>query len=307
MQFICFKTKKRNDINEVGMEESWGGGLFGNKDALKEKLVALAWAFTGSVIDRLRAGGIEGVKQINITDADKKAFLDHLIDVGQISADALAQQMRAKGYNVPDAKTLQTMAQSIPADTILPQHEVQHATEVAGGNPVYGAIVEGVVQLANSPVGQKILGDINDSAKKIFDDPAAYLRKIHTTIGPEAMAKYGLSTYHQMSEAQTQHELKQIDADIEKDKKEIQRLRGLGVPHKKALMMVREQRKPKGLLSFFGGNENAEAIMIAKIVVLVLFVIAFAVYFTYESPTARNITLSLGGAYLCLFLFEKFY
>ncbi len=273
------------------MEESWGGGLFGNKDALKEKLVALAWAFTGSVIDRLRAGGIEGVKQINITDADKKAFLDHLIDVGQISADALAQQMRAKGYNVPDAKTLQTMAQSIPADTILPQHEVQHATEVAGGNPVYGAIVEGVVQLANSPVGQKILGDINDSAKKIVDDPGGYIMRIHKSIGPQALVKDAFSTLNEIREGQTQHKLKEMD-DYEKQ------LKKMRFPPKRIARMMRDK---------YGGGENSEVIMIAKIVVLVLFVIAFAVYFTYESPTARNITLSLGGAYLCLFLFEKFY
>ena len=300
MQFICFKTKKRNDINEVGMEESWGGGLFGNKDALKEKLVVLAWAFTGSVIDRLRAGGIEGVKQINITDADEKAFLDHLIDVGQISADALAQQMRAKGYNVPDAKTLQTMAQSIPADTILPQHEVQHATEVAGGNPVYGAIVEGVVQLANTPVGQKILGDINDSAKKIVDDPGGYIMRIHKSIGPQAMVKDAFSTLNEIREGQSKHKLKQIDDDTLLLKKQ-------GYTKQAIARKLREKEEPKGLLSFFGGGENSEVIMIAKIVVLVLFVIAFAVYFTYESPAARNITLSLGGAYLCLFLFEKFY
>ena len=234
-----------------------------------------------------------------ISEEQKKDYMDNLDKHGPISKEALLSQMQAKGYpkihgksNEDVDKILETMAMSIPSNIDLPVYVEPKKTEVAGGNPVYGAIVQGVISVANSPAGQGILLSVNDSAKKIVDDPGGYLMRIHKTIGPQAMVKDAFSTLNEIREGQTQHKLKEMD-DYEKQ------LKKMRYPRKRIARMMREK---------YGGNEiGNEMVMIAKIVVLVLFVIAFAIYFTYESPVARNATLGLGGIYLCLFLFEKFY
>lgn len=265
-----------------------------------------------------------------ISEEQKKDYMDNLDKHGPISKEALLSQMQAKGYpkihgksNEDVDKILETMAMSIPSNIDLPVYVEPKKTEVAGGNPVYGAIVQGVISVANSPAGQGILLSVNDSAKKIVDDPGGYLMRIHKTIGPQAMVKDAFSTLNEIKQSNKKADIESMELDFEKDKKEneneLARLKMMYPNQPKKVQqlfqiyMIKKQRnklKPKRVGIYrFGGEETkeVETIMIAKIVVLVLFVIAFAVYFTYDSPTARNATLGLGGIYLCLFLFEKFY
>lgn len=272
------------------------GGLFSKGNNKHFDNVKKLYKLVSGVIDIAAQFSYAGAE---ISEEQKKDYMDNLDKHGPISKEALLSQMQAKGYpkihgksNEDVDKILETMAMSIPSNIDLPVYvEPKKSDDKAGGMAIYTIIAQGVISVANSPAGQGILLSVNDSAKKIVDDPGGYIMRIHKSIGPQALVKDAFSTLNEIREGQTQHKLKEMD-DYEKQ------LKKMRFPPKRIARMMRDK---------YGGGENSEVIMIAKIVVLVLFVIAFAVYFTYESPAARNITLSLGGAYLCLFLFEKFY
>jgi len=267
----------------------------------------------------------------NISEVQKKDYMENLAKYGPISKETLLAQMQAKGYPKIHGKSqedvdkiLETMALSIPSNIELPDYVKKPSSNsdstgeaVTGGNPIYTVIAQGVISVANSEAGQRILTDVNDSAKKIVDDPGGYVMRIHKTLGPEAMVSNVFESWHKISQAQTQHKIKQAKAQTELNKLEFRRLKSEGYTDKQAIRIMKEnsQKNRRGLFTGMfgmnGGNEithgGCETILVAKIVILVLFVIAFAVYFTYESPAARNATLSLGGIYILLFLFEKFY